>query len=98
MEGTYRRILDSPVHSLGLAVGPGVIGLGQLVGDAVLMADPVKGMPAILRRRPGAIAGLIGEGNAVVGQMVCSRYGKAAMTPRRNSAPASMVAAWCSST
>ena len=37
-------VLDGPVHPLSLAVGPGMIGLGQLVRDPVLVADPVKDM------------------------------------------------------
>jgi hypothetical protein len=35
-------VLDRAVHSLGLAVGPRVIGLGQPVLDAVLHADSVE--------------------------------------------------------
>jgi hypothetical protein len=35
-------VLDGAVHSLGLSVGPRVIGLGQPVLDAVLHADSVE--------------------------------------------------------
>ena len=42
MEGFDGRFLDGSDHSLGLAVRPGVIGLGQPVLDAVFLADPLK--------------------------------------------------------
>jgi hypothetical protein len=61
-------ILDGSVHPLSLAVCPRVIGLGELVGDGVLAADAIEGMQAILRRRTRAIARLVGEGDAVIGQ------------------------------
>lgn len=40
VEGFDSGILDSAVHSLGLPIRAGVIRLGQLVDDAVFIADP----------------------------------------------------------
>ena len=42
MEPFDRRVLDGAVHPLDLAVGPWVVGLGQPVLDAVLLADHVE--------------------------------------------------------
>ena len=44
MECLDGGLLHRPVHPLGLAVGPGMVGLGELVLDAVLFADAVEGM------------------------------------------------------
>jgi hypothetical protein len=48
MERPDGGFLDGAVHALG----PGVIRLGELVGDGLLTTDAIKGMQAILRRRP----------------------------------------------
>ena len=45
------RVLDSPVYAFGLTVGPGVVGLGQPVPDAVFVAHAVE---RVLRRASGA--------------------------------------------
>jgi hypothetical protein len=42
MEGLHGRIFDRPVHSLGLSVGPRMVGLGQTVLDVVLDADAIE--------------------------------------------------------
>lgn len=45
-------LLDGPVHSFDLAVGPGMIGLGEPVFDAVFatgaVEDVLEGMPIAL--------------------------------------------------
>jgi hypothetical protein len=41
------RLFDGAVHPLDLSVGPGVVHLGQLVLDAVLIADPVEDVLAV---------------------------------------------------
>ncbi len=43
---TYRRLLDRAVHALDLAVGLGVVGLGQAVIDVVTGAGDFKGVGA----------------------------------------------------
>ena len=36
--------LDGPVHPLDLSVGPGMVGLGQTVADAMTKTDAIEGM------------------------------------------------------
>ena len=55
------RFLQSAVHSLDLAVCPGVVRLGQPVLDAMLVADPVEQVNAVSRGRAGAVPGLDGS-------------------------------------
>ena len=62
------RFLQSAVHSLDLAVCPGVVRLGQPVLDAMLVADPVEQVNAVSRGRAGAVPGQIGELDSVVGE------------------------------
>src|SRR3954453_12845383 len=70
MERLDGGLLHRPVHPLGLSVGPGMVGLGELVLDAVLIADAVEGMD-----HPVPLAGsATGEGDAVVGQHL-ARHG-----------------------
>ena len=63
------RLLDRAIHPLGLAVGPGVVGLGQSVLDAVGDADAVEDVRTE-QARAGLIPvlGQVGEGHAVVGE------------------------------
>jgi len=42
-----RRVLDGPVHSLDLAVGPGMARLGQAMLNAALLAGPREGVQAV---------------------------------------------------
>jgi predicted RNA methylase len=42
-----RGVLDGAVHPLDLTVGPGMVGLGQTMLDAVLVADAVEHVPAV---------------------------------------------------
>lgn len=62
------RLFDGSVHALYLAVGPGMVGLGESMFDAMLQADAVEGMPS----EPGgwsfAVLGQIGELDSVIGQ------------------------------
>ena len=72
-----RRILDRSVHALDLAVGPGMLGLGEAMVDVGLGAGIFEGVSAEglltcdqlldLRRRPTHAPG-IGEVQTVVGE------------------------------
>jgi hypothetical protein len=55
------RLFDRPVHTLNLAVGPGVGDLGQTVFDIVFMADTVKDVPP-----SGFVFLAVGELDAIV--------------------------------
>lgn len=59
-------VLDCPVHPLDLAVGPGMVGLGEAVLDPVRLADRVE------THLPGIdgvpVPGLLSELDAVIGQ------------------------------
>src|ERR1043166_2330881 len=68
MEPLHRRLLDGSVHTLGLAVGPGMVELCQTMLDAVFEADAVKDMPEPRGGRVGSILRQVGKGHAVVGQ------------------------------
>ena len=63
------RFLDRPVHAFGLAVGPWVVWLGELVLDAVLVADAVEDVGAeIAPARPISIFWQICKGHSIIGQ------------------------------
>ena len=58
-----RSLLDCPVHPLDLAVGPGMLDLGQPMLDLMLVADPVEDVVEgvfVVRH--------VGELDAVIGQ------------------------------
>ena len=77
MERLDGGLLHRPVHPLGLSVGPGMVGLGELVLDAVLIADAVEGMD-----HPVPLAGsATGEGDAVVGQHSMDAVGEGGHHP-----------------
>ena len=77
MECLDGGFLHRPVHPLGLAVGPGMVGFGELVLDAVLVADAVEGMD-----HPVPLAGgATGEGDAVVGQHGMDAVGESGHDP-----------------
>lgn len=40
------RVLQDPVHSLDLTIGPGMVRLRQTMLDAVLVAGPIEHVPA----------------------------------------------------
>jgi hypothetical protein len=42
IEFSDRGFFEGAVHALDLAIGPGVIGFGQAMGDGVFIADPCK--------------------------------------------------------
>jgi hypothetical protein len=71
-----RRILDSPVHTLHLAVGPRMLGLGEAMIDIVLGTSQLEGVAEeFLARhhrldlcRTPAFAPWIGEVDAIVGE------------------------------
>jgi hypothetical protein len=42
VEGLHGGVLDGPVHALGLAIGPRIVGFGEPVLDAVLPADAIE--------------------------------------------------------
>ena len=67
VEDFERRVLDGAVHPLCLAVGPGVVGLGQLVSNAVFLACPPEDMQADIETVwAGPVFRQIGKSNAVV--------------------------------
>jgi hypothetical protein len=66
MEAFDGRFLDGSVHPLDLSVGPGVVRSGEPMLDVVGFTDHVE---AHLARPCGvAVAGLIGELDAIIGQ------------------------------
>src|SRR3954449_12896892 len=99
MEHLDGGVLHRPVHPLGLAVRPGMIGPGQLVRDPVLTADPVEDVPHPGRRWPIAVLGQVSEWGKSANAMPVSvstvwiAYGKTAITSRRKAAPFILVAA-----
>ena len=58
-----RRLLDRPVHSFDLAVGPGVIDFRQSMFDLVFITAPVKDIPG-----GQFLSGLIAELDTIVCQ------------------------------
>ena len=62
------RLLDCSVHSLDLAVRPGMVRLGQPMFDFVLSTSLVEHMHAQARRWPVSARRLVAELHAVVGQ------------------------------
>ena len=56
------------VHPFDLAIGPGVIGLRQAMFNAVLEADPLKGVNTPLGSRAVSVRRQIAKLNAVIGQ------------------------------
>jgi hypothetical protein len=63
-----RGILDGAVHSFHLAVGPGMVGLGQAMFNGGKKANPVEGMSPPASRRPLTILGKVGELDSVIGE------------------------------
>ena len=61
-------VLDGAVHSLDLAIGPRMVGLGQAVLDAVLAADLVEAMDSVARGTSVPVAREVGELDAIVGK------------------------------
>ena len=59
-------LLHGAVHALGLSVGPRVIRLGELVLDAMLLADTVENVPTKPIGQAVSIPWLLGERHAVV--------------------------------
>src|SRR3954451_6755156 len=86
-------VLHGPVHPLRLAVCPGMIGPGQLVGDPVVLADPVEDVPHPGRRWPVAVFGQVSECHAVVGQHGVDRIREHGHDLTRTAAPFILVAA-----
>src|SRR5215204_767551 len=86
VEGLHGGVLDGPVHALGLAVGPGMVGFGEPVLDAVLPADAIEHMAAQAGGGPGAVLRQVGEVPLSVSTMRIW-YGNAATTLRRKAGP-----------
>jgi len=63
-------LAEAPVEALDHAVGLGPVGSGELVFDAVALADLVEGMSACaaVALSPARVAEAVGEFRAVVGQ------------------------------
>ena len=62
------RFLDRPIHPFCLTVGPGMIGFGQAVLNAVFPAGAVKGVTTKARCRTIGVLRQIGKLDAVIGQ------------------------------
>lgn len=63
------RILDRPIHALGLPIGPGMVGLGQTMLDAVLDANAIEDVRSEeLSARSSPVLKQVGECHAVIGQ------------------------------
>jgi hypothetical protein len=60
--------LDGPVHAFDLSVGPGMVGLGQTVADAMTTTDAIEGMSTPSCRKPSTVLRQIGELDSVVGE------------------------------
>lgn len=68
VEGLDRGLFDRPVHALDLAIGPRVIGLGESIFYAKLVADAIKNVSTEHIGRAIAIPGLLSERHTVVSQ------------------------------
>lgn len=66
-----RRVLDRAVHPFNLAVGLGMIWLGQPMRDVIGLADQVKSHLA--ECHAVAIARLLGELDAPLGRFGCAK-------------------------
>ena len=60
--------LDRPVHALDLAVGPGMLDLGQPMFDAILPAAHIEHMRHVSCRRAVRVARRESELDAIVGE------------------------------
>ena len=63
-----RGFFDGAVHTLDLAVGPGVVRFGKSVVDAMRQAGPIEGMPAKAGGWSLSIFRKISKLDAVVGE------------------------------
>jgi hypothetical protein len=66
--GAHGGFLDGAVHAFDLAVGPGMVGLGEAMLDAMAAAGPVERMSSQQGRGALAVLGQIGELDAVIGE------------------------------
>ena len=89
---------DGPIHAFDLPVGPGMIGFGEAVIDAVQKTDSVKRVTAEARRGSLAVLGQVGELDAVIGEHYVNSIGMAVIRAWRNAAAARMSARSTSST
>jgi hypothetical protein len=62
------RFLDRAVHALDLAIGPGMLDLGQPMFDAILLAAHIKHMCRVSCRRAARVARRESELNPIVGE------------------------------
>jgi hypothetical protein len=60
--------LDGPVHPFDLSVGPGMVGLGQTVSDAMTKTDAIEGVSTPSCRKASTVLRQIGELDSVVGE------------------------------
>ena len=99
IEVTFDRcVLDGAVHPLDLAVGPGMIGFGEPVFDAVAVTDSVEGMSTEASRWPLTVPWQIRELDSVVGEHRMDAVGTASISLSRKSTAARMSAFSTSST
>src|SRR5271155_3565806 len=94
VEDFDRGVFDGSVHSLCLAVGPGVIGLGQPVLDPMFDADAIEDVAGPRNRRLGP-SRFLGRSAKAIPLSVSTVWGKAATTFLRKAAPSFFPAlAW----
>lgn len=68
VEGLDGGLFDGSVHPLGLTIGSRMVGLGELVLDAMLAADVVEDMAHPKCRWSVAVLRQVGESHAIVGE------------------------------
>ncbi len=62
------RFLDRAVHALDLAIGPGMLDLGQPMFDPILLAESIEHMSHVSCRRAICVARWESELDSIVGE------------------------------
>ena len=73
VEDLSRRILDRPVHALGLAIRPRVIRFGERVLYAVCKASAIEHVRTPLARDPATVLWEVGKRHSIVVRTVLGR-------------------------
>jgi hypothetical protein len=66
----HRRFLEHPVHAFHLTIRPGMVGFGQPMDNAILLADAIEDM-----MKRVSIALPVGELDTIIGQHGVERVG-----------------------
>jgi hypothetical protein len=61
-------VFDGAIHTFDLAVGPGMVWLGQPVFNSMAFTDAIERAPPEHGRRPLSVLRQIGELDAVIGE------------------------------